>query len=202
MDFAVSPGMTASQVSARVNSPRMPAAASQAAGSAPVRKPISRAIRMTKASVIALDTSEVITCPHSTDDRATGIECSRATIPVCRVVEDPHGGVRDAAGGGDQQDAAQQVADVVVGAGVDRSAEYVDEQQHEHDRHDRDGDDGVRAALDVAHGTSEQDDGVLRGFHRSTSSCFVPTMCRKTSSRVGCFSMYSTFAGGRSCLSS
>ena len=39
-------------------------------------------------------------------------------------------------------------------------------------------------------------------FHRSTSSPFLPTMARKISSSVGCFSMYSTFAGGNSCLSS
>ncbi len=30
---------------------------------------------------IAFDTSDVSTCPHSTDERATGIELNRATIP-------------------------------------------------------------------------------------------------------------------------
>ena len=59
----------------------MPATASQAVRPALDRKPMSRAIPMMMATEIALDTSEVSTCPHSTDERATGMELNRATIP-------------------------------------------------------------------------------------------------------------------------
>ena len=83
-DFAVSPGITASQVSARVNSARMPATASHASTPAPERNPKSRAATMTTATDIAMAASEVITCAHSTEDRAIGIEWNRSKIPLCR----------------------------------------------------------------------------------------------------------------------
>ena len=71
------------------------------------------------------------------------------------VVEQPEAGVGDAAGDRDEQDAGHQVVGVVAGAGLDGAAEHVAEQQHERDRHDRDGDDGVHAAGDVPDGTAE-----------------------------------------------
>ena len=37
--------------------------------------------------MIALDTIEVSTCAHSTDERATGMEWSRAMIPFCMSVK-------------------------------------------------------------------------------------------------------------------
>ena len=125
-----------------------------------------------------------------------------------QIGEEPVGGVRDAAGDRDQQDAGQQVVDVVVGACLDGAAEHVDEQQHEGDRHDRRRDDGVQAARDVAHGAPEHDARVAEevGAHRCSflvaSDLSLPTMARKISSRVGCFSTYSTFAGGSSFFSS
>ena len=82
-DFAVSPGITASQVSARVNSPRMPATASHANTPAPERKPKSRAATTTTATDIAMAASEVSTCAHSTLDRAIGIDWKRSKIPLC-----------------------------------------------------------------------------------------------------------------------
>ena len=32
---------------------------------------------------MALDTSEVSTCPHSTDERAIGMEWNRSKMPLC-----------------------------------------------------------------------------------------------------------------------
>jgi predicted ATPase/DNA-binding SARP family transcriptional activator len=71
-----------------------------------------------------------------------------------QVREEPERRVGDAGRDRDQQDSWQQVVDVMPGPlpGVDRAAEHVPEQQHEGDRRDRDRDDGVRAARDVAHG--------------------------------------------------
>src|SRR6202158_2890045 len=74
VDFADSPAITAIQVSASVNSTRMPATASHASTPAEERKPITSATRTMTTTEIALDTSEVSTCPHSTDERAIGIE--------------------------------------------------------------------------------------------------------------------------------
>ena len=83
-DFAVRPGMTASQVSARVNSARMPATASQASTPAPERKPMTSAVSTTTTTDIAMAASEVITCAHSTELRAIGIEWNRSKMPLCR----------------------------------------------------------------------------------------------------------------------
>src|SRR5262245_12637425 len=95
--------------------------------------------------------------------------------------------------------------------GADRATEHVNEQQHEGDRRDRDREDGVQAAGDVAHSSARQQGGVAEETHGhrcSLAVCAVvgssapvsslPMMARKTSSRVGCFSTYSTLAGGRS----
>ena len=78
--------MTASQVSARVNSTRMPATASQASTPADERNPMSRATSTTITSEIRLATSEVSTCAHSTADRAIGIDWNRSKMPLCMSV--------------------------------------------------------------------------------------------------------------------
>src|SRR3954451_23021741 len=83
-DVADKPAITAIQVSASVNRTRMPATASQAGTPADERKPIRRATRTMTTTEIALDTSEVSTCPHSTDERAIGIEWNRSKMPPCR----------------------------------------------------------------------------------------------------------------------
>ena len=78
----MSPGITASQVSASVNSSRTPATASQASGPALERNPTSSATSTTTTSEIAFATSDVSTCAHSTDERAIGIERNRSKIPL------------------------------------------------------------------------------------------------------------------------
>ena len=127
------------------------------------------------------------------------------------VQEEPECGVGNARRNRDEQNAGQHVAHIRVRSCVDRAAEHVDEQQHDGDRHDRGRDDGVHAAGDVLQGSSRQDGGVaeeVRSHRGSLSSVrpdaawLSPTMAKKTSSRVGCFSTYSTLAGGSSCLSS
>src|SRR5260370_34035092 len=70
VDLAVSPGITATQVKARVNNARMPTTASQDRMPADERKPISNATRMMTTTEIALETSEVSTCPHTREDGA------------------------------------------------------------------------------------------------------------------------------------
>ena len=45
---------------------------------------MTSATRTTTATEIALDTSEVSTCPHSTDERAIGMEWNRSKMPPCR----------------------------------------------------------------------------------------------------------------------
>src|ERR1700730_18600403 len=84
VDFAESPAITAIQVSASVNSTRMPATASHAGTPAEERKPITSATRTMTNTEIALDTSEVRTCTQSTDERAIGIEWNLSKIPLCR----------------------------------------------------------------------------------------------------------------------
>src|ERR1700712_2694767 len=80
-DFAVSPGMTASQVSARVNSTRIPRTASQDSSPAPDRNPIATATSTTSPSETRLATTEVSTWPQSTADRAIGIDRNRSKRP-------------------------------------------------------------------------------------------------------------------------
>src|SRR6185369_3623788 len=97
-----------------------------------------------------------------------------------------------------------QIVDVVVGARLDGATEHIDEQQHERDRHDRDGDDGVHAACDMSQRPPEHDAGVGEDrAHRCASNwCSadlpLPTIARKISSSVGCRSTYYVFAGGSS----
>src|SRR5947209_19594079 len=83
-DFADNPAITAIQVSASVNSRRMPATASHASTPADERKPMRTATRTMTTTEIALDASEVSTCPHSTDERAIGIELYLSKMPLCR----------------------------------------------------------------------------------------------------------------------
>src|SRR5215469_8537128 len=63
--FAVSPGITATQVNASVTNARMPTTASQDRMPADERKPISNATSIMTTTEIPLETSEVSTCPHS-----------------------------------------------------------------------------------------------------------------------------------------
>src|SRR5258708_4403880 len=86
IDFALSPAITATQVNASVNNARIPMMASQDRMSADERKPISNATRMMTASEIALETSEVRTCPHSRVEGAIGMERNRSMIPFCTSV--------------------------------------------------------------------------------------------------------------------
>src|SRR5690242_10640338 len=82
-DFADNPAITAIHVSASVNRRRMPATASHASTPADERKPIRSATRTTTTTEIALATSEVSTCPHSTDERASGMDWNRSKMPRC-----------------------------------------------------------------------------------------------------------------------
>ncbi|MNJ49992.1 hypothetical protein D3C77_452510 [compost metagenome] len=86
MDFAVRPGRTATHVSASVNSEIIPAMASQERMPALERNPIIRAIRIITTTEIALETSEVSTCPHSIDERFMGMELNRAKKPPCTSI--------------------------------------------------------------------------------------------------------------------
>src|SRR5579859_93638 len=86
IDLAVSPGITATQVKASVNNARMPATASHDRMPADERKPIINATRMMTTTEIALDTSEVRTCPHSRVEGAIGIERNRSMIPRCTSI--------------------------------------------------------------------------------------------------------------------
>ena len=177
---------------------------------------MSRATSTTTTSEIRLATSEVSTCAHSTRRPRDRHGLEPLEDAALHVHEEPEGGVGDARGDRDEQDAGQQVVHVRFRPGVDRAAEDVDEQQHEGDRRDRGGDDGVQAARDVAQRPSRAGRRCRR--RSAWSSWFLsprcvlsvasplpapsPTMARKMSSRVGCFSTYSTLAGGSSCLSS
>src|SRR5215831_7444067 len=84
VDFADSPAITAIQVSASVTRARMPATASHASTPADERKPMRSATPTMTTTEIALETSEVRTCPHSTDERAIGIDWNLSKMPLCR----------------------------------------------------------------------------------------------------------------------
>jgi hypothetical protein len=60
----------------------MPTTASQATTPAEERKPITSPTPMMTATEMPLDTSDVSTCPHSTDERAMGIEWNRSKMPL------------------------------------------------------------------------------------------------------------------------
>ncbi len=83
IDLAVSPGITATQVNASVNNARMPMTVSHDRMPAGERKPIINATRMMTTTEIALETSEVRTCPHSRVEGAIGMERNRSMIPRC-----------------------------------------------------------------------------------------------------------------------
>ena len=196
----------------------MPATASHPSTLVPVRKPIRRATPTTITSEARLATSEVSTWAHRALGPGDRHGLEALEDPALQVHEEPVGGVRDARRDGDEQDAGQHVVDVRIRSGVDRTAEDVDEQQHESDRGDRGRDDGVRAAHDVAQRPPGEDGGVFEDVGGHDLPCLSapavlsaatpsvlpssPTSARNTSSRLGCFSTYSTFAGGSSCFSS
>src|SRR5579864_2775785 len=81
-DVAVSPGITAIHVSARVNTITIPATASHASGPAPDRKPMRRATSTTTTTEIRLATTEVIACAHSTDAREIGMDWNLSKMPL------------------------------------------------------------------------------------------------------------------------
>src|SRR5690349_5764865 len=74
MEVAVRPGITASHVRASMNNPSMPVTSSHSQTLAPGRKPMRRATRIITTTDMELETSDVSTCAHNTDERATGIE--------------------------------------------------------------------------------------------------------------------------------
>src|SRR5258708_6948113 len=80
-DFADNPAITASQASASVNRTRMPATASHANTPADERKPMRRATSTTTTSFNESATTEIYTCPHSTDERAIGMDWNRSKRP-------------------------------------------------------------------------------------------------------------------------
>src|ERR1700736_1448961 len=84
VEDADSPAITATHVNASVNSTRIPATASHAITPAGERKPMRSATKTMTTTEIALDTSEVRTCPQSTDERAIGIEWNLSKMPLCR----------------------------------------------------------------------------------------------------------------------
>src|SRR5262249_39919970 len=83
VEEAASRAIIATHVSARGNRARMLATASQAKTPAEVRKPMRSPTPMMMATEMALDTNEVSTCPHRTDDRAMGMEWNRSKMPLC-----------------------------------------------------------------------------------------------------------------------
>src|SRR5918996_285623 len=83
VEDADSPAITATHVNASVNSTRIPATASHASTPADERKPMRSPTRTMITTEMALDTSEVRTCPHSTDERAIGMEWNRSKMPLC-----------------------------------------------------------------------------------------------------------------------
>src|ERR1700750_2924290 len=84
VDFADNPAITAIQVSVSVNSTRMPATASHASTPADARKPMRSPTPTMTPTEIMLDTTEVRTCAHSTDERTIGIEWNLSKMPLCR----------------------------------------------------------------------------------------------------------------------
>src|SRR5262249_16855186 len=86
-----------------------------------------------------------------------------------------------------------QEVDVVEPGNLDRAAEYVKEEQHEHDRLDGVPDQEIRLAADTEEAPLREDEHV-RGCERDrahfippawSSSVPCPVSCNKTSSRVG-----------------
>src|SRR5579875_1128695 len=80
-DFAFNPAITASHVSASVKSTSIPATSSHSTTLALERKPMMRAMRMMTTTEMALETSDVSTCAHKTDERDTGMEWNRENNP-------------------------------------------------------------------------------------------------------------------------
>jgi hypothetical protein len=67
--------------------------------------------------------TEVSTCPHNTADRAIGPDWNGSNMPG-DVLEESTGRVGDPRCHGDQQNARQQIVDVLHSPGVDRPSEY------------------------------------------------------------------------------
>src|SRR5439155_5907724 len=109
---------------------------------------------------------------------------------LLQVVGEPDGGDAGPERDGLGEDAGHQVFAVAGPVYLDRAAEHVGEQQHEHDRLDGGEDQQVGYPLDlrkVALGDDPPvDRGVSQRAHAFTSSVTrCPVSCRNTSSRVG-----------------
>ena len=78
--------MTATHVSASVNSARIPATASQAARSRRGAEPHEQAHQHDDHDRDRVGANDVSTCAQSTDGREIGMEWNRSKIPLCRSV--------------------------------------------------------------------------------------------------------------------
>ena len=72
-----------------------------------------------------------------------------------------------------QQDTGQQIVHIVIRTGLDCAAKHIDKQQHHCNRSDADRNDGVHAAENMAHRTSEHNPHIaekvfLYRFHLHT----------------------------------
>ena len=86
--------------------------------------------------------------PASTAERAIGSERKRSIRPLLEVLGEPERRDEAAEGHRLDDDPRNQEVDVVVARRHDRAAEHVDEQQHEHDRLHREGEQQVGRARD------------------------------------------------------
>ena len=115
MVLALRPAMMASHVRARVNSIRMPATASHASALAPVRKPIRNPTpKMIASEAVRDERGEHVGPQHARSGDRHGVEALEDA--ALQVVEQAVRRVGDAGRDGDEQDAGQQVVDVVLGA--------------------------------------------------------------------------------------
>ncbi|MEA2455838.1 MAG: high-affinity iron transporter, partial [Thermoleophilaceae bacterium] len=120
------------------------------------------------------------------------------------VLGEPERGHEPAEGDRLDDDARHQEVHVVEAGRLDRAAEDVDEQQHEHDRLDRVGDQQVGLARDPQQVAPGEDERVLDRGHAACSSAAGasssvgrPVSVRKTSSSVGRRSAMSSIATPR-----
>jgi hypothetical protein len=86
--------------------------------------------------------------------------------PAAHVLADGHGGRRRAEAGAQQDHAGDDVRDV-VGAGLDRAAEQVDEDQHQQHRQQQRGQERVDLAHREPDAAPGHRDGDVRHRHRA-----------------------------------
>ena len=156
----------------------MPAAATHSSSVASGRNPISRPTRSTTTVDGALRATLALTCPAGTAAPPTSSERKRSTIPPDHVVGDAHRRDRRAVARAQQQQAGDDVGHVLRRAGLDRPAEQVDEQQHQHDRQHQRGQQRLGVAAREAQAAAGEGQRVRHG----RAPC--PVRARKTSSSV------------------